>query len=199
MAANFLRLLQRGGFQSHFSPKGGVQNSLQLRVSPKNCKGQKRNITSDPERYPGADFNYPKTKKFFWATPPKYHEKLFLRDVAKYYALTGIPAFLIIMFINTFIGPAELTEIPEDYEPEEYEYHDHPITRFIVRNLMPTYQENYEKMLAKVSYENEKKEWRQKQKMANYLMQERGDGLHYFVPMTSTEVIDYSPKTDPDQ
>ncbi|CAH1240213.1 NDUFB5 [Branchiostoma lanceolatum] len=96
-------------------------------------------------------------------------------------------------------GPAELSEIPEDYEPEEYEYHEHPITRFIVRHMTTDYQENYEKMCAKIALETEKMEWRQKQKMVNYLMQERGDGLYYYIPMTPTEVIDYSPKSDPDQ
>lgn len=41
-----------------------------------------------------------------------------------FYIMLGlVPSLLLIFFVNLFIGPAELTDIPEDYEPRHWEYH----------------------------------------------------------------------------
>lgn len=39
-----------------------------------------------------------------------------------YIMLGAIPAALVITYINLFIGPARLAEIPEGYVPEAHEY-----------------------------------------------------------------------------
>lgn len=53
-----------------------------------------------------------------------------------YYAMVGlIPAGLIIFYANVFIGPAQLEPIPDGYNPKHWEYHRHPITRFIARYI----------------------------------------------------------------
>lgn len=46
-----------------------------------------------------------------------------------------IPVGAIIFYTNVFIGPAQLTPIPDGYEPKHWEYHRHPITRFIARYI----------------------------------------------------------------
>lgn len=53
-----------------------------------------------------------------------------------FYLMIGlIPVGAIIFYTNVFIGPAQLTPIPQGYEPKHWEYHRHPITRFIARYI----------------------------------------------------------------
>lgn len=69
--------------------------------------------------------------------------------------LTALPLGILITAVNIFVGPAELTPIPEGYNPKEEEYYRHPISRFLVRNFRESEQERYEKFLFCV-WENEK-------------------------------------------
>ncbi|XP_011347058.2 NADH dehydrogenase [ubiquinone] 1 beta subcomplex subunit 5, mitochondrial [Ooceraea biroi] len=64
-----------------------------------------------------------------------------------YFMLGAIPIGLIITYVNVFIGPATLEEIPEGYIPKEWEYHQHPIKRFFQRYIFPSPQQEYEKYL----------------------------------------------------
>ncbi|VVC87233.1 unnamed protein product [Leptidea sinapis] len=58
------------------------------------------------------------------------------KDMFHYYFMIGIiPVAGIIFYTNVFIGPAQLTPIPDDYTPKHWEYHRHPITRFIARYI----------------------------------------------------------------
>merc|ERR1711872_1111336 len=45
---------------------------------------------------------------------------------------------------NLFVGPGELTPIPEGYVPREEEYHRNPITRLITKYLKTGIQETFE-------------------------------------------------------
>ena len=46
------------------------------------------------------------------------------KDLLNFYVLLGvIPATAVITYINLFIGPARLAEIPEGYVPETHEYY----------------------------------------------------------------------------
>ena len=50
-----------------------------------------------------------------------------------FYVLLGvIPATIVITYINLFIGPARLAEIPEGYVPEAHEYYAVSIMLFSV-------------------------------------------------------------------
>uniref|UniRef100_A0A9N6WU24 NADH dehydrogenase [ubiquinone] 1 beta subcomplex subunit 5, mitochondrial n=1 Tax=Alona affinis TaxID=381656 RepID=A0A9N6WU24_9CRUS len=84
--------------------------------------------------------------------PSRYHWERF-KDLTHFYVLVGaIPAGALIIYCNLFIGPAKLAEIPEGYEPEEYEYHSHPITRFMAKHMVRSYQQEYE-MFCQDTYE----------------------------------------------
>lgn len=46
------------------------------------------------------------------------------KDLFHFYVLAGlIPLGALSFYTNVFIGPAELTEIPEDYVPKHWEYY----------------------------------------------------------------------------
>lgn len=77
---------------------------------------------------------------------PSNWEWLKLKDLLLMYTIIGaVPAAVIVAIINIRANP-ELAEIPEGYEPREWEYYKHPISRFIARYLMAP-QEADEEMI----------------------------------------------------
>lgn len=54
-----------------------------------------------------------------------------------------IPISAIIFYANVFVGPAQLTAIPDGCEPKYWEYYRHPITRFISRYFHHNPQQVY--------------------------------------------------------
>merc|ERR1712038_1518754 len=61
-----------------------------------------------------------------------------------YFMLAAIPVGAGIFFTNLFYSNAQLSAIPEDYHPKEWEYYPNPITRFIVKHFKVGYQELHE-------------------------------------------------------
>lgn len=46
------------------------------------------------------------------------------KTLLNFYVMLGVlPVTAIVMYCNIFIGPAQLQEIPADYEPKHWEYH----------------------------------------------------------------------------
>jgi NADH dehydrogenase (ubiquinone) 1 beta subcomplex subunit 5 len=46
------------------------------------------------------------------------------KDMLHFYVMLGvIPVTGLLFYLNVFVGPATLTEIPEGYEPKHWEYH----------------------------------------------------------------------------
>lgn len=109
------------------------------------------------------------------------------KDLCHYYVMVGaIPIGLIIMYTNIFIGPATLTEIPENYEPKHWEYHRHPITRFLARYLYNPPQQEYEKLCHCLYEENEKAQMRLLDKKVKARMSELQDyEAYYYRPVTA--------------
>jgi NADH dehydrogenase (ubiquinone) 1 beta subcomplex subunit 5 len=99
-----------------------------------------------------------------------------------FYILLGlIPACTVAFLANVLIGPATLAEIPEGYVPKQYEYHKHPISRFILKYIVPSHQEVYERNLHYHFVEDEKRRMRLMAWKVEALMRERGDYPNYFV------------------
>lgn len=69
-----------------------------------------------------------------------------------YFFLGAIPMACLITYVNVFIGPATLTEIPDDYVPQFYEYQKHPISRFFAKYIHSSPQKEYEKYMAYLHY-----------------------------------------------
>nr|CAG4641271.1 EOG090X0FIE [Eulimnadia texana] len=118
-------------------------------------------------------------------TPSRWQWHKF-KDYLHFYIMLGvIPCTLISLYVNVFVGPAQLAEIPEDYVPKHWEYYSHPITRFIARNLTRSYQQEYEMLLHGVYEEDYKSRLRALEKKVKAKMGERGDyQAYYYQPIT---------------
>ncbi|CAG4960169.1 unnamed protein product [Parnassius apollo] len=109
------------------------------------------------------------------------------KDMFHYYAMVGlIPVTAIIFYANVFIGPAELEPIPEGYTPKHWEYHRHPITRFIARYIHNNPQQDYEKFMHFIDEEQQKAKLRALEKEIIKKMSERQDyQAYYYRPMVN--------------
>ncbi|XP_063699253.1 NADH dehydrogenase [ubiquinone] 1 beta subcomplex subunit 5, mitochondrial [Culicoides brevitarsis] len=109
------------------------------------------------------------------------------KDMCHYYFMVGaIPVGAIIFYTNVFIGPATLTEIPPDYEPKHWEYHRHPISRFLARYLYSSPQQEYEKMCHAIFEEDEKMQMRKLEQQVKEKMKEYQDyEAYYYRPVTA--------------
>jgi len=98
------------------------------------------------------------------------------KDVLHFYILLGvIPLSILVFFVNVFIGPATLTEIPEGYVPKQYELYPHPITRWLAHYWYEDQQEVYERNLHYMVEEEEGRTMSALEKRIDKLMRERGD------------------------
>ncbi|OON19509.1 hypothetical protein X801_04621, partial [Opisthorchis viverrini] len=76
-----------------------------------------------------------------------------------FYTMLGlVPCLVLVFLVNVFVGPAELTDIPEGYEPRYWEYHKHPISRFMAKYMSPHPQKVYESFLGQLEDIREQKE-----------------------------------------
>ncbi|XP_014477200.1 PREDICTED: NADH dehydrogenase [ubiquinone] 1 beta subcomplex subunit 5, mitochondrial isoform X2 [Dinoponera quadriceps] len=98
------------------------------------------------------------------------------KDYFHFYFLLGlIPVCTGIFLVNVFVGPATLEEIPEGYIPKEWEYHRHPIKRFLARYFFPSPQEEYEKYLHYIYHVNKVKDVRLLETRINNFMAKNRD------------------------
>ncbi|TGZ72137.1 hypothetical protein CRM22_002256 [Opisthorchis felineus] len=98
------------------------------------------------------------TKRLFEVKPSEFLNARAL-DTLHFYAMLGlVPCLVLVFLVNMFVGPAELTDIPEGYEPRHWEYHKHPISRFIAKYMSPHPQKVYESFLGQLDDIREQKE-----------------------------------------
>ena len=56
---------------------------------------------------------------------------LIFKDLVHFYTIiVSAPLLAIVAYANIFVGSSKLAAIPEGYEPEDFEYEPHPITRW---------------------------------------------------------------------
>ncbi|KFD57104.1 hypothetical protein M514_01989 [Trichuris suis] len=107
------------------------------------------------------------------------------KDVVHFHLCIGAIFFGgIAAFVNIFYGKCELKDIPEGYEPHYWEYEKHPISRFFMRYCTVNPQKFYEKRLARLKQEMQKRQWINEEKRVKHLMFERADyKAWYYIPM----------------
>nr|CAG4645178.1 EOG090X0FIE [Leptodora kindtii] len=109
------------------------------------------------------------------------------KDLLNFYTLLGvIPSTLVILGLNLFVGPAKLAEIPEGYVPEHWEYHSHPLTRFMAKHVIRSYQQEYEMGLQHIYEEDYKRRLRIAENRIREVMAENQDSQSfYYQPYTA--------------
>ncbi|XP_034839746.1 NADH dehydrogenase [ubiquinone] 1 beta subcomplex subunit 5, mitochondrial-like [Maniola hyperantus] len=119
-------------------------------------------------------------QRTFPLTPSRFQWHKF-KDMFHFYAIVGlIPVGAIIFYSNVYIGPATLCEIPPHYCPKHWEFHRHPITRFIARYVHNNPQQEYEKFLHYIDEEQQKVKLRALEKAVLKKMSERHDYQAYY-------------------
>jgi NADH dehydrogenase (ubiquinone) 1 beta subcomplex subunit 5 len=125
-------------------------------------------------------------KRTMVITPSNFEWRKF-KDHLHFYVMLGIiPVAALVGTVNLFIGPAELADIPEDYEPKHWEYHQHPISRFIARYILEPPEQIYERHLHFLNLEYEKIQMRKLEKKIKLLVggpgQKYDSRFWYYVP-----------------
>ncbi|CAB3230774.1 unnamed protein product [Arctia plantaginis] len=133
--------------------------------------------------------------KTFALQPSRWQWHKF-KDMFHLYAMVGlIPVGAIIFYTNVFIGPATLTPIPDGYEPHHWEYHRHPISRFIARYIHNPPQQEYEKFLHYIDEEKQKIKLRKLEKEILRKMAERSDYQAYYYKPLMNKYLRINKKT----
>ncbi|CAL8077644.1 unnamed protein product [Calicophoron daubneyi] len=139
---------------------------------------------------PCVVFRNSSTKRLMDIRPTDFHHWKFIDSAHFFITLGALPCILIVFFVNTFIGPAVLTDIPEGYEPRYWEYHKLPISRFISKYLMEPPQMTYESNLGNLDDMREQKELIQEDRWFNHSQLAHGDYRGwYFIPANPAGVI----------
>jgi hypothetical protein len=65
----------------------------------------------------------------FNIVPTRWNYLMFKDMLHFYVIIVATPLLAVIAYANICVGSAKLAAIPEGYEPKEWEYEPHPITR----------------------------------------------------------------------
>lgn len=118
--------------------------------------------------------------------PSEYVKRRLFDEFHYQFFLVLTPFALLLTYVNVFIGDATLAEIPEGYEPDQWEYYKHPIERWFARHVHSSQEVAYEMTLSCLQMwicDAERKRWQNKCKE---LMQDRQDyKAWYYVPVDS--------------
>ncbi|EEB13676.1 NADH-Ubiquinone oxidoreductase SGDH subunit [Pediculus humanus corporis] len=121
------------------------------------------------------------------------------KDLVNFYFFLGfIPLTLFALYVNIFVGPAQLVPTPEGYTPKHWEYFEHPITRFLAEHVLGSPQEGYERYMSKLYYETEKRTMKMTKSKVNDLMYKRQDyqSWYYYVPQREYDRLDREQSLD---
>jgi NADH dehydrogenase (ubiquinone) 1 beta subcomplex subunit 5 len=109
------------------------------------------------------------------------------KDHLNFYAMLGIiPLACIIGATNLLVGPGELIDTPEGYEPKHWEYYKSPISQFFAHYVIDSPEKRYERHMHFVAVEMDKIKMRKLEKKVKLLVGEYGKRYDskrwYYVP-----------------
>jgi len=107
--------------------------------------------------------------------PSRFEWTRFKDDLHFYLMLGLVPMFALISYVNIFVGPAQLSDIPEGYEPKEWEYFQSPIKRWFAKYVYESPQKEYERTLHFLHEKREERYWNQLDKKVKTLIADRQD------------------------
>ncbi|KAK6177508.1 hypothetical protein SNE40_015598 [Patella caerulea] len=112
----------------------------------------------------------------------RYEWNGFKDDLNLFLWIGLLPIGIVIAYANMAVGPAELRDIPEGYEPKHWEYHKGPIQRWFAKNIYNDPEKEYEKICNAFYHEGEELKMKKLEARMMDLMQTRADykGWYYF-------------------
>lgn len=124
--------------------------------------------------------------------PSRFEWERWKNDIHFYLFLGFVPMGLLITFCNLFIGPAELADIPEDYEPMPWEYYKGPIERWFSRYVYEYPERTYERTLHLLWEEQMRRKNRILEEKVRKLMHDRQDYKGWYYSPVDKSRIDYA-------
>ncbi|KAK7093709.1 NADH dehydrogenase [ubiquinone] 1 beta subcomplex subunit 5, mitochondrial-like [Littorina saxatilis] len=121
--------------------------------------------------------------------PSRFEWERWKNDIHFYLFLGFAPMGLLIMYCNLVTGQAELTDVPEDYEPMPWEYYKGPIERWFARYIYEYPEKRYERTLHVLWEEGERVKVRKLEKKVRALMHDRQDYKGwYYTPVDKSRI-----------
>jgi len=126
-------------------------------------------------------------KKTLEFVPTNFEWRKF-KDHLHFYVMLGVlPIVAIISAANLLVGPGELIDVPDDYEPKHWEYYKSPVSQFIARHFTDSPEKIYERHMHFLAVEKDKILMRKLEKKIDLLV---GEGAHrsdskrwYYLPV----------------
>jgi len=123
---------------------------------------------------------------------PSQHTYFRVKDHFMFYTAVGVGVYMAIwLYFEIFVGPAELRDIPEGYEPHWWEYEHHPITQVLCKYIWRNPQMEHEKMLHILQDENNKVTMRKLEERVRMLMFERTDYKAWHYQSVSAKWVEF--------
>ncbi|CAI9740502.1 Hypothetical predicted protein [Octopus vulgaris] len=121
--------------------------------------------------------------------PSRFEWHRFRNDFHFFTLLGVVPLGLLTIYVNLFVGNAELADIPEGYEPEDWEYSKSPISQFLCKRLYDPMQMSYEKRLHHLHEKNERRKQKLLEREVHEVMASKQDYMGwYYVPVSKSYV-----------
>lgn len=134
-------------------------------------------------------------KRVMVIKPSNFEAKRWLDHLHFYFWLAALPSLIIIGAVNLFIGPAELVDTPEDYEPKHWEYYKHPITRFHSRYIQESPEKIYERHMHFLNKQQEQIMIKKLRKKVEYLASDitgRYDSTYWYYQPAEDRIPGYT-------
>jgi len=123
--------------------------------------------------------------------PSKYDWNRFKNELHFFLMLGAIPTFSLIAYVNIFVGPAELAEIPDGYEPKAWEYEEHPFKRWFAKYIYEEPEKTYERTLDVLHRKREERYWKQLEKKVKELQSDRLDYRGWYFTTENKDLKEY--------